>query len=79
MSDYSGAAGKARAALPVKTLERFARQVAIDHIKIGRGHGGTRVVMLVAGVRVRVVSEDGDSLRELDLDATRRYQAIGRS
>jgi hypothetical protein len=37
----------------------------LHHIKVGRRHAGTRVLMLVAGLDVRIVSEDGEILREL--------------
>ena len=43
----------------------------LHHIKIGRRFAGTRVVMLVAGLDVRIVSEDGELLRELVLDRRR--------
>jgi len=33
--------------------------------------------MLMAGLDVRIVSEDGEFLRELVLDPTRDYQAMG--
>jgi len=48
------------------------------HIKVGRRHAGTRVLLLVAGLDVRVVSEDGELLRELTIDPTRSYQGLGK-
>ena len=51
----------------------------LHHIKVGRRFAGTRVVMLVAGLDVLIVSEDGELLRELGLDPTKGYQALGRS
>ena len=50
----------------------------LHHIKVGRRYAGTRVLMLVAGLDVRIVSEDGELLRELTLDPTRSYQPLGR-
>jgi hypothetical protein len=47
----------------------------LRHIKVGRRHAGTRVLMLVAGLDVRIVSEDGELLRALVLDPTQDYQA----
>jgi hypothetical protein len=47
------------------------------HIKVGRRHAGTRVLLLVAGLDVRVVSEDGELLRELTIDPTRSYKGLG--
>jgi transposase InsO family protein len=49
----------------------------LHHIKVGRHHAGTRVLMLVAGLDVRIVSEDGELLRELVLDPSRDYQPMG--
>jgi GNAT superfamily N-acetyltransferase len=51
----------------------------LHHIKVGRRHAGTRVLMLVAGLDVRIVSEDGELLRELVLDPSRSYQPMNRS
>jgi len=50
----------------------------LHHIKIGRRYAGTRVVMLVAGLDVRIVSEDGELLRELELDPSKSYQPLGK-
>ncbi len=47
----------------------------LHHIGIGRRLAGTRVLILVADLQVRVVSEDGELLRELMLDPSRDYQA----
>jgi transposase InsO family protein len=49
----------------------------LHHIKVGRRHAGTRVLMLVAGLHVRIVTEDGELLRELVLDPSRDYQPMG--
>jgi transposase InsO family protein len=49
----------------------------LRHIKVGRRHAGMRVLMLVAGLHVRIVSEDGELIRELTLDPTRDYQPMG--
>lgn len=51
----------------------------LHHIKVGRRHAGTRVVMLVSGLDVRIVSEDGELIRALVLDPSRDYQPIGRA
>ena len=47
----------------------------LHHIGIGRRFAGTRVLILVADLQVRVVSEDGELLRELTLDPSQDYQA----
>ncbi len=44
------------------------------HIGIGARYKGRAVVMMVADRDVRVLSEDGELLRELTLDPTRNYQ-----
>ena len=40
---------------------------------------GTRVLALVDGLHVRVLTEDGELIRELTLDLSRDYQPHGRS
>ena len=56
------------------TLRHASR---LHHIGVGRAHAGTRVVLLVQELSVRVVAEDGELLRALVLDPTRDYQALG--
>jgi transposase InsO family protein len=46
----------------------------LHHIGLGRRLAGTRVVVLVADLDVRVLTEDGELLRELTLDPSRDYQ-----
>ena len=46
----------------------------LHHIGIGRAHIGTRVLLLVHDLDVRVITEDGELLRQLTLDPTRDYQ-----
>ncbi len=45
------------------------------HIGIGRQHARERVTLLVAGLDVRVLGEEGELIRKLTLDPTRNYQA----
>jgi len=47
------------------------------HIGVGRPHAGTRVLLLVADLDVRVVSDDGELLRHLTIDPTKTYQPHG--
>ena len=47
----------------------------MHHIGLGRRHAGTRVLVLVAGLDVRVLTEDGELLGTLTLDPNRDYQA----
>jgi len=55
----------------VITLRHNSR---LHHIGLGRAHAGTRVVILVADLDIRVLTEDGELLRELTLDPARDYQ-----
>jgi transposase InsO family protein len=50
----------------------------LHHIGLGRDHRGTRVIILRAGLGIRIVSADGELLRELTLDPTKDYQPTGR-
>jgi transposase InsO family protein len=60
----------------VITLRHDSR---LHHIGLGRRLAGTPVLALVDGLRVRVITEDGELIRELVLDPTRDYQPHGRS
>ncbi len=51
----------------------------LHHIGIGRKHAGTRVLVLVADLDVRVLTQDGELLRELTLDPSRDYQPQGKA
>jgi len=55
----------------VLTLRHNSR---LHHIGIGRRHAGTHVRMLIQELHIRVITEDGELLRELTLDPTRDYQ-----
>jgi transposase InsO family protein len=55
----------------VFTLRHNSR---LHHIGIGRRHAGTDVLILVHDHHIRVLTTDGDLLRELVLDPTRDYQ-----
>ena len=58
----------------VITLRHDSR---FHHIGLGRRLTGTRVLVLVDDLRVRVLTEDGELIRELILDPTRDYQPHG--
>ena len=53
------------------TLRRNGR---LHHIGVGRAYKGWRVVMLVAGLEIRILTLDGVQLRRLTLDPTTDYQ-----
>ena len=59
----------------VITLRHNSR---LHHIGIGRRHAGTRVLVLVRDLHVRVLDADGELLRDLHLDPTRDYQPQAR-
>jgi transposase InsO family protein len=46
----------------------------LHHIGVGHAHKGKRVTLLVKGLDVRVISDDGELLRHLTLVPTRNYQ-----
>ena len=46
-------------------------------IPVGRAHARRKVLLLVAGADVRIVTTDGTLLRELTLDPSRIYQPLG--
>jgi transposase InsO family protein len=49
----------------------------LHHIGMGRALNGRRVILLVAGREIRVLSENGELLRQLTLDPSRDYQPRG--
>jgi Integrase core domain len=51
----------------------------LHHIGIGRAHAGTRVLLLVQDLHIRVINADtGELLRELVLNPDKTYQPTGR-
>lgn len=51
----------------------------LHHIGIGKAHAGTRIVLLIQDLHVRVVAKQtGELLRELILNPNRDYQPTGR-
>jgi transposase InsO family protein len=51
----------------------------LHHIGIGHDHAGTRVLMLIRELDIRIITEDtGELIRELTLDPSRDYQPSGR-
>ena len=49
----------------------------LRHIGVGAAHRNRKVLLLVAGADVRIVTTDGTLLRQLTLDPTRSYQPLG--
>ena len=60
-------------------LVTLRHQGRLYHIGIGRPHAGTRVLLLVQDLHIRVINAaTGELLRELTLNPDKRYQATGR-
>ena len=55
----------------VFTLRHNSR---LHHIGVGRRHAGTDILVLVHDRHVRVLTHDGELLRELQLDPSKDYQ-----
>jgi len=51
---------------------RYRRR--LHHISIGRRYKGRRVIILMADLDVRVVTDDGELIRHLTLNPTKNYQ-----
>ena len=50
----------------------------LHHIGIGRTHTGTRVILLINDLDIRIIhAATGEILRNLTLDPTRSYQGTG--
>lgn len=56
---------------------RYRRK--LHHISVGRAHRHRRVIILMADLDVRVITDDGELLRHFTLDPNLDYQAKGRS
>lgn len=50
----------------------------LHHIGLGRAHKGRQVKLLIADQSIRVITLDGELIRELTLDPSRDYQPLGR-
>ena len=49
----------------------------LHHIGLGTAHNGSHILILVADLHVRVITTDGELLRDFQLDPTRDYQPRG--
>ena len=58
------------------TLRHASR---LHHIGIGRRHAGTTVLMLIHELHIRIITTNGQLLRDLQLDPTRDYQPTGQT
>ena len=50
----------------------------LHHIGLGRAHKGRHVKLLIADQSIRVITLDGELIRELTLDPSRDYQPLKR-
>ncbi|MGZ6527895.1 MAG: IS481 family transposase [Actinomycetota bacterium] len=50
----------------------------LHHIGVGREHARRRVIILRAGLDVRIIAREGEVLRQLTLDPRKDYQASGK-
>ena len=48
----------------------------LHHIGLGNAYAGWRIVLLVAGTDIRIITLDGELLRHLELDPTIDYQPM---
>jgi hypothetical protein len=48
----------------------------LDHITLGRAHKGHQVKLLIADQNIRVITPDGELVRQLTLDPSRDYQPL---
>ena len=49
----------------------------LHHIGIGRQHREKRIIMLINGLEIRILTRQGELLRQLTLDPTKDYQPTG--
>ena len=80
------------AALPPHTHFRVRKDTVDDHGKVslrymsrlykiglGRAHKGRQVKLLIADQSIRVITLEGELIRELTLDPSRKYQPLRRA
>ena len=50
----------------------------LHHIAVGRDHTGKRIMMLIDELNIRILTQQGELLRQLTLDPNKDYQPTGR-
>src|SRR5262245_14325790 len=60
-----------------RTKSPSATGAGLRHIPVSAAHRHRKVLLLVAGANVRIVTTDGTLLRQLTLDPNRDYQPLG--
>jgi len=48
----------------------------LHHVGVGRAHAGEAVAIFVSGREVRIVNEEGELIRQFELDPSRNYQPM---
>jgi hypothetical protein len=48
----------------------------LRHLRVGAAHRNKPVHIFVAGAQVRIVTEEGELLRDMTIDPTRDYQPL---
>lgn len=51
----------------------------LHHIGLGRAHKGRQIKLLIADQSIRVITSNGELIRELTLDPSRDYQPLGQT
>ena len=78
-SEPARARGAGRPASDATGLVTLRHNGRLHHIGIGRAHAGTRVLLLVQDLNIRVINTGiGELLRELILNPDRDYQPTGK-
>jgi hypothetical protein len=61
---------------PKKAREAPGRHLVLRHLGVGRAFAGRRVLLLVAGARVRVLTSDGELIVTVKIDPAEIYQPM---
>ena len=48
----------------------------LHHIGLGRAHKGQPIKLLIADQNIRIITTDGELIRQLTLDPSRDYQPL---
>ena len=66
-----------RTALNKKGTVTLRHKGRLHHIPVGRPYKGWRVILLINGLDIQIISPDGAQLRKLTLDPAKDYQPLG--
>ena len=51
----------------------------LHHIALGRAHKGRQVKLLIADQNIRIITTDGELIRQLTLNPSRDYQPLNQA